>query len=61
MPWEMDEFVRERVERARRLLEESEAHRGTPDLQARGRRRGEAAIAAMGAFELERRMFCSQG
>ena len=36
MPWELrEEFLRERVERGRRLLAESEEHRGTGDLQVR--------------------------
>ena len=35
MPWELREFDRERLEKGRRLLQESEEHRGSWDLQAR--------------------------
>lgn len=37
MPWQLDEFVRERLEKGRRLLAESEDFRGSTDLQV-GRR-----------------------
>ncbi len=35
MPWDLPEFDRRRLEKARRLLEESEEHRGCRDLQVR--------------------------
>ena len=34
MPWELREFERERLEKGRRLLQESEEHRGSRDLRA---------------------------
>ena len=37
MPWQLNEFVRERLEKGRRLLAESEDFRGSTDLQV-GRR-----------------------
>lgn len=36
MPWQLPEFEQERVERARKLLRESEEHRGSLDLQVGG-------------------------
>ncbi|KAL4437294.1 hypothetical protein ABPG75_004433 [Micractinium tetrahymenae] len=33
MPWQLDEFLAERLERGRRLLAGSEAHRGCADLR----------------------------
>jgi hypothetical protein len=33
MAWQLGEFARKRVERGRRLLAESEEHRGSPDLR----------------------------
>lgn len=33
-PWELPEFLKERVERGRRLLAEREEYRGSADLQA---------------------------
>ena len=47
MPWEMEEFVRVRVERAQRLLTESEEHRGAPDLQASAGMEGGQTLAAV--------------
>ena len=34
MPWELPQELTDRVQRARRLLAESEAHAGSADLQA---------------------------
>ena len=34
-PWQLKEFMREKVERARRLLAEPGEHHGSADLQAR--------------------------
>ena len=40
MPWQLEQFLAEKVERGRKLLVESEEHRGSTDLQvARGRQR----------------------
>lgn len=44
-PWQPDQFVAERLERARRMLAESEC-RGDPDLQARRRRRRRSPLRA---------------
>ena len=35
MPWDLSQFDRDRLEKGRRLLQESEEHRGSRDLQAR--------------------------
>jgi hypothetical protein len=51
MDWQLEQFLAERVERARKLLAESEEHRGSTDLQVcvgsgAGHRRGSAGVAA---------------
>lgn len=43
MPWHLDEFLQEKVERGSRLLSESEQHRGSTDLQVGGGMAVEAA------------------
>ena len=48
MAWQLGEFARERVERGRRLLAESEEHRGSPDLQVGRRQRAAGASAGSG-------------
>ena len=35
MAWQLDQFLAEKVERGRKLLAESEEHRGSTDLQVR--------------------------
>ncbi len=39
MPWDLSEFDRKRLEKGRRLLQESEEHRGCRDLQVGHRHR----------------------
>ena len=54
MEWQLEQFMAEKVERGRKLLAESEEHRGSTDLQVRGRVHAEAA-AAVGSRQRQRR------
>ena len=54
MEWQLEQFLAERVERGRKLLAESEEHRGSTDLQVRGGCTRQAA-AAVGSRQRRRR------
>ena len=48
MEWQLEQFMAERVERGKKLLSESEEHRGSTDLQVCAGRGGAAVAAAAG-------------
>jgi hypothetical protein len=49
MAWQLDQFLAEKVERGRKLLAESEEHRGSTDLQVRAGWAGSGGLAAAAA------------